>query len=91
MDIRIVFERENRRAAAYEGGKLAGKSTISPSENLWIIDHTEVDPAYGGKGIAGKLVAAIVEAAREAKVKILPLCPFAKREFEKHPEYRELL
>lgn len=91
MDIRIAFELENKRAAAYEGAKLAGESTFSPSPSLWIIDHTQVDPAYKGQGIAGKLVAALVEAAREYKVKIIPLCPFARKEFEKHPEYRDVL
>ncbi len=91
MDILIKFELENKRAAAYDGTKLAGECSISPSESMWIIDHTQVDPAYGGRGLAGKLVKAVVDAAREAKVSVIPLCPFAKKEFDKHPEYRALL
>ena len=75
--ISIVFEPENHRAAVYGGDKLVGVCNTSPSQTVWIIDHTEVDPAYNGQGIAAKLVKAVVDAAREAKVKIVPLCPYA--------------
>ena len=89
--VNIVFEPANRRAAAYDGDKLAGECTISPSATTWIIDHTEVDPAYGGQGIAGRLVQAVADAARAAKVKVVPLCPYAKKWFEKNEAYRDLL
>ncbi len=89
--ITIVFEPDNKRAAAYDQDKLVGECTYSPSDTLWIIDHTEVDPSYGGQGIAANLVKAVADAARAAKVKVLPLCPYAKREFERKPEYQDLL
>lgn len=89
--INIVHEPENKRAAAYDGEKNIGESTYSSSERLWIIDHTFVEKEYGGRGIAGKLVAKIVEAAREEGKKIIPLCPFAKAEFEKKKEYQDVL
>ena len=44
-----------------------------------IIDHTFVDPAYRGQGLAEKLVPKGVEKARAEKKTIIPLCPFAKR------------
>lgn len=89
VDIR--FELDNKRAAAYDGDKLIGESSISPSPTLWIIDHTEVDGNYRGQGIANQLVKAVADAAREHKVKIMPLCPFAKKEFERVKEYQDLL
>ncbi|MDO5026915.1 MAG: GNAT family N-acetyltransferase [Tissierellia bacterium] len=89
--IRIVFEEDNKRAAAYDGDKLAGESTYSDGGQNWIIDHTEVDPSYSGLGIARKLVFEIVKAAREKNVKIIPLCPYAKKEFENNKEYWDVL
>ncbi|SUP41683.1 GNAT family N-acetyltransferase [Veillonella criceti] len=89
--VNIVFETEKNRAAAYDGQQNIGESTISKSASLWIIDHTLVDEGYGGQGIAGRLVAEIVNQARIAGVKIIPLCPFAKREFEKKIEYADVL
>lgn len=86
----IRFEKENNRAAAYDENLVIGECTVSPSETLWIIDSTFVDPTYKGQKIGAKLVQAIVEASREANMKIIPLCPFAKREFEKNEAYHDV-
>ena len=56
-----------------------------------IIDHTEVDEAYEGKGLGFKLVKAGVEYAREHQMKILPLCPFAKKIFDITPAFADVL
>ena len=87
---KIVFEEDNKRSAAYDGEKNIGESTYSKSEKLWIIDHTMVDPNYRGQNIAAKLVSEVVENARKQGVKIMPLCPFAKKEFENKPEYADV-
>lgn len=34
---------------------------------------------------------AVLENARREGFKILPLCPFAKGQFERHPEWRDVL
>lgn len=88
--IKIVHEADKNRAAAYDGDKNIGESTYSPSDKFWIIDHTLVDENYGGQGIAGQLVAEIVKQARERGLKIMPLCPFAKKEFDRRPEYADI-
>ena len=41
--------------------------------------------------ISKQMVAKAVEYARENKVKIIPLCPFAKSVFDKVPEFRDVL
>lgn len=89
--IKIVFEFDNKRAAAYDGEQLAGESTFSDGGSFWIIDHTEVFPTYSGLGIASKLVYEVVKAAREHNVKIIPLCPYAKKEFERNEDYKDVL
>lgn len=89
--IKVVFEPEEKRAAVYDGDKFIGESTYSESENLWIIDHTFIDDAYRGQHLAGKLVLELVEKAREKNIKIMPLCPFAKKEFETKEEYKDVL
>lgn len=89
--IKIVYEVENNRSAAYDGKKEIGESTFSKSSTFWIIDHTFVEDEYGGQGIASKLVAEVVEQARNNNLKIMPLCPYAKKEFDKRPEYADAL
>ncbi len=56
-----------------------------------IIDHTEVNDEYAGKGLGKQLVKAGVEYARENHLKILPLCPFAKKIFELTPAFADVL
>lgn len=56
-----------------------------------IIDHTEVNPGHNGKNFGKKMVEKAVLFARETNLKILPLCPFAKKVFDKTPEYSDVL
>ncbi|MGZ6142820.1 MAG: GNAT family N-acetyltransferase [Myxococcales bacterium] len=62
-----------------------------PDGKLIIIDHTEVDPALRGQGIPRRLVAAAVEWARAEKIRIVPLCPYAKAVFDKTPDLQDVL
>ena len=75
----------------YDGGK-AGLMTYSwAGDDKFIIDHTEVDEEYGGKGLGKDLVKAGVEYAREKNVKVIPLCPFAKKVIAKTLEFQDVL
>lgn len=56
-----------------------------------IIDHTGVPDALRGKGAGQAMVQRAVEDARAASIKIIPLCPFAKAQIEKHPEWQDVL
>ncbi|RIJ23815.1 N-acetyltransferase [Henriciella barbarensis] len=56
-----------------------------------IIDHTGVPEALGGQGVGQKLVEAGIAHARERGIKIMPLCPFAKAQFDKHPDWKDVL
>ena len=76
----------------YYDGKKAGLMTYSwAGDDKFIIDHTEVDEEYGGKGLGKDLVKAGVEYAREKNVKVIPLCPFAKKVIAKTPESQDVL
>jgi predicted GNAT family acetyltransferase len=74
--------------AEHEAGRItytfAGNSKI-------IIDHTEVNNAYRGQNIGKRILMEVVNYARENKIKIIPLCPFAKSVFDKVEEIRDVL
>ena len=57
----------------------------------FIIDHTEVDDRYRGQQLGLQLVKAAVEYARTEKKKVMPLCPFAKKMFDTHAEFQDVL
>jgi uncharacterized protein len=75
-----------------ESDKRPAKMTyVMSGPTVMIIDHTEVSTALKGQGVGKQLVAAAVQFGRENGVKIVPLCPFARAEFDKNPEYHDLL
>ena len=60
-------------------------------EDRFIIDHTEVEEAYNGKGVGKEMLLAAVDFARKNGKTIIPLCPFAKATFQKHDELQDVL
>lgn len=58
---------------------------------IMIIDHTGVPKELGGQGVGQALVMRAIEDARSEGFKIVPLCPFAKAQFDKHPEWGDVL
>jgi len=77
---------------AQDQDKKAGEMTYSKAgDSLIIIDHTEVDPAFGGQGVGKIMVLAAVDFARANGIKVLPLCPFAKAAFDKDTTIQDVL
>ena len=68
-------------------GVEAGHVDVRRRKDRIVLVHTEVDEAYGGRGLAGRLVRAVFEAARSEGVALVPLCPYAQRWLGSHPEY----
>lgn len=77
---------------AFEGETKAGEMTYTwAGDDKIIIDHTDVDPDFGGKGVGKAMVLAAVEFAREKGIRIMPLCPFAKSVFDKNEDLKDVL
>ena len=60
-------------------------------ETMIIIDHTGVPDAMRGRSVGQALVRRAVKDARAEDRSILPLCPFAKAQFSRHPEWQDVL
>lgn len=87
-----IKEEKNRFALYNDDNEEIGEMTWSDAgEDIMIIDHTFVDPTYRGQKLAEKLVLSGVEKARRDNKKIMPLCPFAKKEFDTKAEYADVL
>lgn len=92
--MQIQHELEGNRGAFFveQGGRRVAEMTyVKSGEERIIIDHTEVGDELRGQGAGKQLVLAAVEMAREKKIRILPLCPFAKSVFDRTPEIRDVL
>ena len=77
---------------AMDGLTEAGAMTFTwAGTDKIIIDHTHVDEAYGGQGVGKKILENILDWVRSENVKIIPLCPFAKAQFDKNENFRDVL
>lgn len=74
-----------------DGGEAAEMTFTKVGLRQIIIDHTEVPDAFRGQGVGVRLVERAVEDARRDGKTIIPLCPFARAQFQRHPEWQDVL
>ena len=65
-------------------------SKLGDSGNV-IADHTGVPDELGGRGIGSALVQYLIEDARSGGFRIMPLCPFVKAQYQRHPEWADVM
>jgi hypothetical protein len=58
-----------------------------PQGKTLVMHHTEVPPAFEGKGVAAKLAKFALDWAQANGYKVNALCPYVKGYVIKHPEY----
>ena len=58
---------------------------------VWVADHTLVPTAIGGRGVAARLVEALIADARQEGARIVPSCSYVAVAFKRHPEWADLL
>lgn len=85
QDAKGAFTIENN------GQRLAEMTYSRTNATMVIVDHTEVDPSLSGQGVGRELLGALVQWARATGTKVVPLCPFAKAQFDKDVAIRDVL
>lgn len=83
----VIDNAVRRRFELEEDGRLAFADYLLKGDRL-IIPHVEADPALRGKGVAGRLMAGVVAAAREQNLQIVPLCSYAAAYMRRHETAR---
>ena len=77
------FELDADGVTAFMNYKLSG--------TVLTLNHTETPVKARGRGIASKLVEAVLNEARARGLKIVPRCPFVRVYLAKHPDYSDLV
>lgn len=92
MSIEVRNNPGESRYEAWLDGDLAGVAVYGLGPSTVVFTHTEVYPAFEGKGIGGALANGALEDVRSGgEYDVIPLCPFIKSYIEKHPEYADLV
>jgi len=91
-DIDVTENAAELRYEARIDGELAGFAQYQLTHELIVFTHTEVDPAFEGKGVGSALARVALDDVRaNGQRKVLPLCPFIKGWIGKHPDYTDLV
>ena len=94
MQYTVEHEEAASKGAFYidKAGQRVAEMTYSRTNaTMIIIDHTDVDDSLRGEGVGRQLLNALVDWARSTGTKVLPLCPYAKAQFDKDPAIRDVL
>ncbi|MFF2780698.1 GNAT family N-acetyltransferase [Streptomyces sp. NPDC058052] len=81
--------REKGRLEAYVDDVFAGVIVffaLDEEPHALVAVHTVVDADHEGRGIAGALVREFYAIAAREGVPVVPLCPYAAKWAERHPE-----
>jgi predicted GNAT family acetyltransferase len=91
----LPIEREEgpskgRYVARFDGAE-AEMTYSCAGERMIIINHTEVPEVMRGRSVGQALVRRAVADARAEGRSIIPLCPFARGQIERHPDWQDVL
>lgn len=85
-EIKLLLNEKNRGAfVATEGGEQLGEMVVGIAGTDLTVYHTEVSDKAEGRGLAKKLLNAMVEHARQQHFKVIPLCNFVHTQFRRRP------
>jgi predicted GNAT family acetyltransferase len=82
---------EQHRYEAILGGELAGYCEYNLVGDAIMFTHTEVLPAFEGKGVGSSLARHVLDEAKAGGKHVIPVCQFIAGYLRKHPEYAELV
>ena len=76
--------------AAVAGSSVIGRLTWVQRGDTRVAEHTLVPPEIGGRGVALRLVEALMADARSEGFTIDPHCSYVAAQFKRHPEWADL-
>jgi predicted GNAT family acetyltransferase len=90
-DVRVVDVPDRERYELHVGDDLAGVIEYRTTAAGLALVHTEIDPAFEGRGLAGRLIAGALDDARSRGVLIRPICRVVAGYIRRHTEFLDLV
>jgi predicted GNAT family acetyltransferase len=91
MSVRVEDAPERERFEIYDGDHLAGFTQYRMNGDLMAFMHTEIEPAFEGRGMASQLIRSALEDARSRGLEVLPFCPFVNGYIQRHQEWADVI
>lgn len=87
--LEIAHNEANHTFEVWIDGYLSKLDYIKDGKNF-VIAHVGVYPELRGQGIAGKIVEAGLQYARQNSLRVIPMCSYAAAYIRRNPQYIEL-
>lgn len=88
----VTDKPEEHRYEITVDGKVAGFIDYHDHGERRALNHTEIDPAYEGHGLAATITRAALDDIRAHGKVVLPYCPYVRSYINKHrDEYADLV
>lgn len=82
----IKNNKEKSRYEIFIDGELAGFADYKVVAETIKFPHTEVDPAFGGRGVGSSLVEFALDDVKSQGKFVAPICPFVAKAIAKKPD-----
>ena len=86
MAITVHDNPNEHRYEIHDGDQLAGFSEYKLTQHRIAFTHTQVDPAFNGRGLAHQLVTEELDDARRRGLAVLPFCPYVRKVIAREPD-----
>ena len=90
-DFEFADHPERHRYELRQGATVAGYAEYNLLKGAMLFTHTEVDPAFEGRGVGSRLAKAALDDVRARGLHAIPQCQFIAGYIRKHPEYLDLV
>ncbi len=87
--IQVTHNPAENRFETRIDGKLCKLDYLQDGANF-VITHVGVHPDLRGQGIAGRIVEASLDYARDHSLHVVPICSYAAAYIRRNPQYADL-
>jgi len=94
MSAERVELKKNTELSRYEvwlDGQRVGFAEYLRQDDVVVMPHTETDPAFGGRGLAGRLVDFALRDIDAQGLRVEPSCWFVAGYIRRNPQYQRLV
>lgn len=93
LEVEHRIEGDHRGAFVVEhgGARIAEMTYSMAGPSRMLIDHTFVSDSLRGRGVARQLLDRAVAFARDHRLLVIPVCPYAAAQFKQDATLRDVL
>ena len=91
MDLSLRDNPAEHQFELLADGAPAGLAAYRVRDGVTVITHSEVDPAFRGRGLGSELARLTLDQLRESQARVITACPFFAKYVSQHHDWDDIL